>query len=100
MSISTAPTALDLLSIWLESGQLSRRKTAYLEALYMRFYDEASEDSEPELLDSCQCEMFGLDPGSWVIEGVAAVLDEIKPIQQGPTRWAQTFALLDDLGLL
>jgi hypothetical protein len=81
-----------IINEWVESRHLSRRKLAFLETVYTQMADEILSGGYPSEADWASCQEVGLDSGSYWVQVVASLLDQLKP--RSPSRHEEiTYAL-------
>ena len=69
----------DLIEEWVETRHLSRRKIAFLETVYNQMEDEVMAGGYPSGADFISCQEVGIDLGSFWVQVVGSLLDQLKP---------------------
>jgi hypothetical protein len=69
----------EIIAIWAADHTLSRRKKAFLKTVYNQFI-EAGGMGIPDVMGHAYASELDLPPGSFTIQAVAALLDQVDPL--------------------
>jgi hypothetical protein len=88
----------DLIELWVETRHLSRRKTAFLETVYNQMENELLMGGYPLQADLMSCQEVGVDPGSFWVQVVGGLLDQLNP--EDGSRYQEITNTLYEMGVL